>query len=492
VPETIHVVWGQLENQSGEQAAPQTLLFPIETWTADEAKKWLADHDVKFISFEAATTEAAGSVALFLDLFGNIVGDLPAAPAQAEKWVQIALTGEWKGHPRGPYSLAPEDLRSIADFFNRRYVANRVDLVIDYEHQSLTVATSGERAPAAGWIDRLELRAGDTELWAHVRWNSAALDLMSRREYRYLSPVFRFNVPDPVTGEKRSAILDSLALTNRPFLTELPAIVNTGAKRRALVAQPPSAENKTTSAQSGAGGTPPPARATVPHEEDAGMALLKELAAALGMTPEAAAKDLGVAVDAGDADVLKPVASRLKAASASAAAAARTALFANALGVAQDADDKAIQAKADALTAPGLSLAVVANSLGVAPDAKPEELAKKIAELRGQAADTSAEKLVANAIEAKKIPPALKGWWEKQAKSDFAGTQAIVNALPAILSPASQTSGPGPNAQANPEQEFANSTALQEEFGEVQTYLAYRKAVADGRVKVVRKISEAA
>lgn len=62
VPSTVDVVWGQLKNQSGKQAAPQSLRFPTKNWTATEAKKWLKDNNVKYQRFEPAKKEEKQSM----------------------------------------------------------------------------------------------------------------------------------------------------------------------------------------------------------------------------------------------------------------------------------------------------------------------------------------------------------------------------------------------------------------------------------------------
>jgi phage I-like protein len=96
-----------------------------------------------------------------------------------------------------------------ADFRSRG-----VDLVIDYEHQSL----QGERAPAAGWIKELEAR-GDG-LWARVDWTRQARDYLEKKEYRYFSPVLRL---DPET--RRPVALMHMGLTNVPAIKHLPPLV---------------------------------------------------------------------------------------------------------------------------------------------------------------------------------------------------------------------------------------------------------------------------
>jgi len=106
----------------------------------------------------------------------------------------------------------------VADF-----EARGVDLVIDYEHQSL----KGDRAPAAGWIKHLEARADG--LWARVEWTPQAREYLSRREYRYFSPVLRLN---PET--RKPTVLMQVGLTNVPAIKHLPPLVaKCGGKRLA-------------------------------------------------------------------------------------------------------------------------------------------------------------------------------------------------------------------------------------------------------------------
>ena len=90
-----------------------------------------------------------------------------------------------------------------------------LDLVIDYDHQTLRSEENGKPAPAAGWITALDYEAG-RGLWATVNWTEDGREAVAKREYRYLSPVFPF---DPDTGEV--LWLHSVALTNTPNLNQL-------------------------------------------------------------------------------------------------------------------------------------------------------------------------------------------------------------------------------------------------------------------------------
>lgn len=96
-----------------------------------------------------------------------------------------------------------------------RFLARRLKLVIDYEHQTLKAADNGKPAPAAGWITALEYEPGKG-LMATVEWTEDGREFVEEREYLYLSPVFLF---DPDTGEVQS--LHSVALTNTPALNSL-------------------------------------------------------------------------------------------------------------------------------------------------------------------------------------------------------------------------------------------------------------------------------
>lgn len=106
----------------------------------------------------------------------------------------------------------------IEDFESRKN-----DIVIDYEHQTL----SGSEAPAAGWVKGLFFRSPSYEgdptggIWAEVEWTERAKGYLRGREYRYLSPVFLKRHSD-----KRVVRLINLALTNQPAIDGMVPVVN--------------------------------------------------------------------------------------------------------------------------------------------------------------------------------------------------------------------------------------------------------------------------
>lgn len=127
----------------------------------------------------------------------------------------------------GTWKLDAELARAVI----ARVDATTVDIVIDYEHQSLLAKENGQPAPASGWLKKLEWREGASDagggLWAtDVSWTPPALAKLTNKEYRYLSPVFVFD------EEGRVLALDSVALTNRPGLDTLNPLVSRGVLSR--------------------------------------------------------------------------------------------------------------------------------------------------------------------------------------------------------------------------------------------------------------------
>jgi phage I-like protein len=80
-------------------------------------------------------------------------------------------------------------------------------LPLDYDH-----ATEWDAfAPAAGWLKQFEVRDG--AIWAHIEWTDKGRRAVASKEYRYISPVFRWNER---TGEVMQLL--RAALTNNPNL----------------------------------------------------------------------------------------------------------------------------------------------------------------------------------------------------------------------------------------------------------------------------------
>ena len=88
--------------------------------------------------------------------------------------------------------------------------------LIDYDHQTLHSKTNGQQAPAAGWFSQLAWRPDDGLYATDVEWTAAAQAAIESKEYRYISPVLRYN---PGTGEVTGLLM--AALVNYPALDGL-------------------------------------------------------------------------------------------------------------------------------------------------------------------------------------------------------------------------------------------------------------------------------
>jgi len=161
--------------------------------------------------------------------------------SEVPRWIMLVRTGRWLGHPAAEEVITPKHLHAARDYFAHHYAATNTDVVVDYNHASVSAAREGKPAPAAGWITGMELRADDTQLWGSVLWTSQAASSVARREYRYISPVLRFNTPDRISAEPVPMHIHSVALTNTPFLTELEALNESSATA------PPKEEGETMS-----------------------------------------------------------------------------------------------------------------------------------------------------------------------------------------------------------------------------------------------------
>ncbi len=112
---------------------------------------------------------------------------------------------------KGTFQADEESFRLIKERFENR----KLDLVIDYEHQTL----KDVQAPASGWIK--DLRLGEDAIIAKVDWTERAKEYLKNREYRYLSPVIISR-----NSDKKVIGVHSAALTNTPAIDGMFAIAN--------------------------------------------------------------------------------------------------------------------------------------------------------------------------------------------------------------------------------------------------------------------------
>lgn len=135
---------------------------------------------------------------------------------EAPEIIQIIPLGSWTDHPSGKFKVTQADVVKIIENFT----TEENDCVIDYEHQTL----NGSEAPAAGWITEL-INKGEEGLYAKVEWTKRGEEYIENKEYKYLSPVLLSSHQDEEDWN-RPHVLHSAALTNKPFIDGMKAIVN--------------------------------------------------------------------------------------------------------------------------------------------------------------------------------------------------------------------------------------------------------------------------
>lgn len=132
-------------------------------------------------------------------------GDPPAE-------IQVLPYGEKISTPKGEFTMDEESAASVMS----AWVAQKNQMVIDYEHQTL----AGTEAPAAGWIKQL-IDKGKDGIWAAVEWTERAGQYLKNREYRYVSPVVLQRKSD-----NRIVRLINVALTNQPNIDGMVPLIN--------------------------------------------------------------------------------------------------------------------------------------------------------------------------------------------------------------------------------------------------------------------------
>lgn len=113
--------------------------------------------------------------------------------------------------------------------------AQKNDILIDFEHQSLRARENGKRVEAAGWVPRtFEWREGSGLFATNIIWVGDTPDLIKQKKLRYISTVFFY---DAETGEVLEIV--SIALTNTPALDGLDALADLARKFSTAGGLPP-------------------------------------------------------------------------------------------------------------------------------------------------------------------------------------------------------------------------------------------------------------
>lgn len=302
---------------------------------------------------------------------------------RATEWIRILPLGRVElRDSRKPFEVKASDLEDII----KKFRSDQVDLVVDYQHQSLG---DGE-APAAGWIQDLEARADG--LYSRVKWTAKALQQISNNEFRYYSPVIKLTRPME---------LKHAALTNTPALKGTALSPLLAAKFGGGDAGATGEAEIMILAENSPAGTPAPQQ----HKE--ATAMLKQLIAKLGLQPEATA-----------AEVLAQVESR---------------------------EQEAVALKAQAAALPEISLALGLKAEATVSEIKGTVLALKqgeshlskiqaeVAALKAENAVTKGTAAVEEALKAGKLQPTQTEWALEYAGRDLEGFKVFVEKAPKVV-----------------------------------------------------------
>ena len=308
-------------------------------------------------------------------------------------WAQVMPAGEFAardGRPGNGKAWRISDAQGAALAVRLTAIAEKSAIAIDYEHQSILSASNGQPAPAAGWMNRFEWRAG-LGMFAAVRWTDRARALIDGDEYRYISPVLLFDNSGQVIGLHNAALVST------------PALIGMDAVKAAL------ATGFVDTAQFSTALSQPP------KKQESDMDLLM-LVALLGLNAGASAQDVTSAIKGLMDRPLLP-----------------TALSAQ-LGLQPNADEAAALA---ALTA-------LSNKLGTPDPATLQAMTALQAELtslRNEVTDRTVCELVDGAIAAHKLAPAQRDWAVDLGKTNLVKLNAFITTAPAIAGLAGQTGG---------------------------------------------------
>ena len=299
--------------------------------------------------------------------------------------------------PLGHVTSAKGEFNVDGESFSamKAQIAQRgVDLVVDYEHQTLT----GEQAPAAGWVKELFL--DDGQIKARVEWTDRAKAYLENREYRYLSPVITVRKADG-----KAMGLHSIALTNTPAIEHMEAIVNS---------------------------------LNFEGGQNTMNEFMKKLAALLGLGEDATEEQV--------AEALKACVEENKSLKESAAEAAKQQPAEDDKVVANKAVCELLGLKAGAATA-DVAAAIMAlkggNIGGV-------NLVEQVKSLEAKLADRDAEEAVELALKAGKITPAQREWAKGYALKSLDDFRGFVEKAPQVV-PMGTVGGSEPLALKNEE-----------------------------------------
>ena len=150
--------------------------------------------------------------------------------------IQVAQLGRFSDPRYGNFAITREQVANWTQLLHGHFGG---EIPIDRDHDT----DRGGSSEAMGWITSLDQKGPDgasstpNAVWAVVRWTKAGADLIRSKAYRKFSPTFVSNLKNAAGDGLGPALLRG-ALTNNPFLHDMPAINLDGGAIRVGDAEP--------------------------------------------------------------------------------------------------------------------------------------------------------------------------------------------------------------------------------------------------------------
>ncbi|MDB5053931.1 MAG: hypothetical protein JWM44_1981 [Bacilli bacterium] len=132
--------------------------------------------------------------------------------------IPVGRIGQWK-HPKyGTIKMTQETFSQMIRNFKAKVLGR--DPFIRVGHDKSNDPTFGS-TKAEGWITDL-VQEGEFLFALADPTNEKVAKMVQNKQYRYASPEYQDKYQSKEDGSFKGAVLEALALTNEPFLTQLP------------------------------------------------------------------------------------------------------------------------------------------------------------------------------------------------------------------------------------------------------------------------------
>lgn len=133
--------------------------------------------------------------------------------------VPIAVLGEWKHPEYGDVKFTQSDFDQIKQNWSTNVTGYEPPLFLGHPVNTET----REGAPAIGFLERI-YQEDDVLFGEHEPVDDQVYEDVAKGKWRYSSAEIVRNATSKETGEKIGTLLVGTALTNRPFLTNMPRV----------------------------------------------------------------------------------------------------------------------------------------------------------------------------------------------------------------------------------------------------------------------------